>query len=423
MDKLTTEPYKGVRDFYPEDMAVQEYIFDVWRQTAEQFGYLRYDASVFEPASLYKAKGAENEEIVNEQSYTFTDRGGREVTLRPEMTPTVARMIASKQKELAFPVRWYSIPNLFRYERAQRGRLREHWQLNCDIFGALGISADIEIILLAYQILINFGATEEMFEIRVNDRAAMDLVYTNLGITHADQKLALTRLNDRKDKIDQEAYRAGLVEILSDESLVDAVISTIESTDDNDNKVVAGLKSLGVGNVRLDRSLARGFDYYTGTVFEIFDTNPKNNRAMLGGGRYDSLTTLFGQDAVSGVGFGMGDVTLRHFLESNNILTANLATPTIVVLPMNESFELSAQVMAQRFRSVGIRSSVDLSARKMARRLNAAADQLIEYALVLGEDEISTGRVVLKHLHREEEHTGTLDELLANDELVAKLAK
>jgi Histidyl-tRNA synthetase len=168
--KLSTQPYKGVRDFYPEDMAVQQYLFDIWVRTAESFGFQRYDASVLEPAELYQAKGAVNEELVSEQTYTFTDRGEREVTLRPEMTPTVARMIAARAKELAWPVRWYSIPNLFRYERMQRGRLREHWQLNCDIFGVRDTATDVEIIALAYEILMNFGATDKMFTIHINDR-------------------------------------------------------------------------------------------------------------------------------------------------------------------------------------------------------------------------------------------------------------
>ena len=155
---LSTDSYKGVRDFYPDDMAILRYIFDVWSQTAESFGFERYDASVLEPADLYKAKGAENEEMVNEQTYTFIDRGKREVTLRPEMTPTVARMVAGRRRELSFPVRWYSIPNLFRYERPQRGRLREHWQLNCDIFGASHFTADVEIIALAYHMLITYAS-------------------------------------------------------------------------------------------------------------------------------------------------------------------------------------------------------------------------------------------------------------------------
>ena len=185
-EKLSTEPYKGVRDFYPDDMRVQQHIFDTWSRTAESFGFERYDASVLEPSELYKSKGAENEEMVNEQTYTFLDRGEREVTLRPEMTPTVARMIAGRHKELAFPARWYSIPNLFRYERTQRGRVREHWQLNCDIFGSDDIAADVEIIALAYQSLINFGADPSLFVMSVNDRREMMDFYNSLGICDDD---------------------------------------------------------------------------------------------------------------------------------------------------------------------------------------------------------------------------------------------
>ncbi len=173
--KLSTEPYKGVRDFYPADMAVQSYIFDIWKKTAESFGYEEYGASVLEPANFYKAKSGE--EIVNEQTYTFIDRGEREVTLRPEMTPTLARMVAAKKRELVFPLRWYSIPNLFRYEQPQRGRVREHWQLNVDLFGVNGIEADVEVISLAYKIMKNFGAKDEDFEIRVNSRNLLRKIF------------------------------------------------------------------------------------------------------------------------------------------------------------------------------------------------------------------------------------------------------
>ena len=171
--KLSTEPYKGVRDFYPEDMSTEKAIFDIWRKNCEKYGYEEYGASVLEPAELYRAKSGE--EIVNEQTYTFTDRGEREVTLRPEMTPTVGRMIANKRRELTFPVRWFSIPNLFRYEQPQRGRTREHWQLNADIFGVESTSADIEIINLAYDITRAYGLKETDFEIRLNNRKVMKL--------------------------------------------------------------------------------------------------------------------------------------------------------------------------------------------------------------------------------------------------------
>ena len=187
--KLSTESYKGVRDFYPDDMAVQRYMFEVWRMTAEQFGFQEYDASVLEPADLYRNKTST--EIVNEQTYTFTDRGNREVTLRPEMTPTVARMVAGRRRELSFPVRWYSIPNLFRYERMQRGRLREHWQLNVDLFGVSSILAELEVISMAYDIMKKFGADEKDFEIRINSRNFLDDVFKKINISLISEEIPI----------------------------------------------------------------------------------------------------------------------------------------------------------------------------------------------------------------------------------------
>src|SRR4029077_17662672 len=179
-EKLSTESYKGVRDFYPEDMFVQNHIFNTWKKVVESFGYVEYTASILEPAELYRAKSGD--EIVNEQTYTFTDRGDREVTLRPEMTPTLARMIAAKQRDIPFPARWYSIPNVFRYERPQRGRLREHWQLNADLVGAEGVEADAEIIALAHAVMRAMGAEERDFEIRVSDRRILESIFEEFNI-------------------------------------------------------------------------------------------------------------------------------------------------------------------------------------------------------------------------------------------------
>lgn len=410
-DSLPTQPYKGVRDFYPEDMAVQQYIFDTWAYTAESFGYERYDASVLEPAALYKAKGAENAEMVDEQTYTFTDRGDREVTLRPEMTPTVARMIAAKQKELAFPVRWYSIPNLFRYERAQRGRLREHWQLNCDVFGPTDYTIDIELIALAHQIFLNFGADESMFEILINNRETMRQAYAMLDITDPETVTAITRLNDRKNKISDEEYLTALTEIVSDANLAKEIKQMIESTDAGDNAVVAGLKELGITNVRLDRSLARGFDYYTGTIFEFVDTHEDNNRSLLGGGRYDNLTALFGSEAVSGIGFGFGDVTMRDFLETHDLLTPLQAFADLVVLPVESTDNLAAQKVAQHFRAAGMSVSVDCGTRKFTKRLASAKEREASYVITVGANETATNEYKLTELANEQSMTGTLEQL------------
>ncbi|MDP2642210.1 MAG: ATP phosphoribosyltransferase regulatory subunit [bacterium] len=260
MSKLGTDPYKGVRDFYPEDMAIQNYIFNTWRKVVEGKGYVEYSASILEPTEIYTEKSGL--EIINEQTFTFTDRGDRSVTLRPEMTPTLARMVAARRRNLKFPLRWYSIPNLFRYERPQRGRKREHWQLNCDLLGIADISADIEIISVAYNIMKAFDAKDEDFEIRLN-------------------------------------YPNGKPEELED--------------------FVSKLGLAGIKNTKIDVDLARGQAYYTGIVFEIFDTHPDNNRSLCGGGRYDNLLEMFEVDPIPAVGFGMGDVTLRDFLEAHKL--------------------------------------------------------------------------------------------------------
>lgn len=403
---LSTDSYKGVRDFYPEDMAVQTYIFDVWSQTAESFGFERYDASVLEPSDLYKAKGAENEEMVKEQTYTFTDRGGREVTLRPEMTPTVARMVAGRRRELSFPVRWYSIPNLFRYERTQRGRLREHWQLNCDIFGADDYTADVEIIALANQILRNFGADASMFEIRVNNRKTMAAAYSAFGIEDPATVTAITRLNDRKAKITAAEYAAALSGIVGDSSLAQEITAMIEQSDPGDNAVVAGLKELGIDNVVLDRSLARGFDYYTGTIFEIFDKHPDGTkRSMLGGGRYDNLTALFGGDAITGIGFGMGDVTMRDFLEIHGLLEGYADHFDLLIIPTDSSMNMLAQKLALDLRLLNkslvaartFRVSVDISDRKLEKKIESVKKKPFSNFIIFGQDESRTHRYRLRH--------------------------
>lgn len=403
----STEPYKGVRDFYPTDMAVQRYIFDVWSTTAESFGYAEYSASTLEPATLYKAKGAVNEEIVNDQTYTFTDRGEREVTLRPEMTPTVARLIAKKQKELAFPVRWYSIPNVFRYERPQKGRLREHWQLNCDIFGSTAIESDIELIALANQTMLNFGATPDQFEIRLNDRSWMNDRFDEEGFSH-EQRNEMLYLLDRKAKIDnfdEEAARIagkpfdlGLSEPTPDSRLA---------------QVKNGLAELGITNVRISLETVRGFDYYTGTIFEVFDISGENNRSLIGGGRYDNLTTMFGGEAVPGVGFGMGDVTIRDFLETHRLLPTDLRTaPIVTILPVTDQQNRAALQLADTIRAAGVSCSIDFSDRKISKKLATADAAGSLYALTLGEDEVAMGQYQIKEFNTGKIIAGSISDIL-----------
>jgi histidyl-tRNA synthetase len=411
---ISTESYKGVRDFYPEDARIQQYIFETWARTAESFGFERYDASILEPSALYKAKGAENEEMVNEQTYTFTDRGDREVTLRPEMTPTIARMVAAKQRELSLPLRWYSIPNLFRYERQQKGRLREHWQLNCDIFGSDHITSDIEIIALANQTLINFGLSSDQFVISINDRALMERMYKAIGLNQ-NQIIDLTRLNDRRNKISFTDYKTQLNKITNDGTLDEEIILLLDKSDEQTD-VIIGLEELGITNVTFDKSLARGFDYYTGTIFEAFaldDEGKPTGRSLLGGGRYDDLTKLFNQESVSGIGFGMGDVTLKDLLVEKDLIPKSVKqTGTdLIIIPMSAEQNLEAQKIALELRTCQLSVMTDLSTRKVAKKFNDATKNGAKYAIVLGKSEIETGKLTLKNLHNDDETTGYIEQI------------
>jgi histidyl-tRNA synthetase len=375
-------------------MAVQEYIFNTWKKTAESFGYEQYNASVLEPADIYKAKSGE--EIVNEQTYTFIDRGEREVTLRPEMTPTVARMVAARKRELGLPLRWYSIPNLFRYEQPQRGRVREHWQLNVDMFGVDSVEADAEIISLAYQVMKNFGAKDGDFEIRISSKDILDQEAIKYGLT-PEKKKALQSLKDKAGKMPREEYQKKLGEIVG-------ANYTESKASPQLNALIERLKKSGISNATFDDKIVRGFDYYTGIVFEIYDTNPENRRALFGGGRYDDLTSLFGGDKVPAVGFGMGDVTIRDFLETHKLLPALKSATEIHICTLEERFIPDAEALAAKLRSKGKNVSVNLTAKKIGDQIGWADKHRISKVIVIGENETKTGKYKVKTLATGEEN-------------------
>lgn len=390
--KLSLEPYKGTRDFYPKDQFIQNYIFGVWRKVAERFGYLEYNASILEETDLYRAKSGE--EIVSEQTYSFTDRGGRDVTIRPEMTPTVARMVAQKRKELSFPLRWFSIPNLFRYERPQRGRLREHWQLNCDIFGVDSIEADVEIISLAYEIMKGFGAKDENFVIKLNNRRALNRLFSEMGLDEEKQK-TFRRLLDKKGKIPDFDEQA--------KAILGKPFNANLEPDKETSELMQKLTKLGITNVVFEPFLVRGFDYYTGTVFEMYDTNPVNPRALFGGGRYDDLVGIFGVEKVSGIGFGWGDVTTRDFLETYNLLP-EYQPPVKLYICHLENYLEAANQLASDLRKQGVNVAVDLTSRKVSQQVKTADKENIPFVLVVGEEEAKSEKFKLKNLAKSEEN-------------------
>lgn len=404
--KVSTEPYKGVRDFYPADQFVQDYIFEHMSRACELFGFEAYNASVLEPAELYRSKTSA--EIINEQSYLFTDRGDREVMLRPEMTPTFARMIAAKSRDIPMPARWYSIPNVFRYERPQKGRLREHWQLNADLVGVSSIDADAEIIALAHAIMRSFGADERNFEIRVSDRRLLDAAFDEVGVA-AEQRSNVTRLLDRREKL--EDFEAKLSEIIGDKApelieLLDKTTSTAYL-----EKLRGMLVSMGVGNMIVDTKITRGFDYYTGMVFEVFDTSGENNRSLFGGGRYDNLTKMFSNDDLPAVGFGMGDVTMRDYLETHNLMPDYVPTTELMLCVVDESAMSHAQKLAMDLRREDVSVAVNISGKKLGDQIRQADKMKIPAIIAVGEKERDSGQYTIKNLATGTERTASADRI------------
>ena len=424
MTTLSSQPYKGTRDYYPEQKRVQNYIFNTWRTVVESFGYEEYGAPILEPLDIYAAKSGN--ELVNDQTYVFADRGGRTVAIRPEMTPTISRMVAARRQELAYPARLYSIANFMRYERPQRGREREFWQLNVDLFGVDDITADIEVISIADSILKAFGAGQDDYVIRVNNRKFIHFMmagYLGLDIVEAGQ---MTKLFDRRGKITEQDFEEQATLILGDEAseqipkikqIIDA--KTIEelpeelqaSTSLDEIKAVfAGLKKQNVTNAIFDATLMRGLDYYTGTVFEAFDTHPDNNRSLFGGGRYDGLVGLFGAEPISAVGMAPGNTMIENFLAVHGLLPAQKSLTKIYVVVIDDALD-AANILATRLRAAGINTEVDITDRKIDKKIKTALKKNIEYLVFVGasDDQVYS----LKNVSTEEEQKLSTEEIIA----------
>ena len=414
---LSTQPYKGTRDFYPAEMRFRNWFFGKIRETLERSAYEEYNAPMVEELELYIAKSGE--EIAKKQTYNFTDRGDRQLAIRPEMTPSVARMVAGKMNELNMPLKWFSIPNMYRYERPQRGRLREFWQLNVDIFGCDGFEADMDVIESAINVLRGFGADETMFKVHINNRRFFNDVICAISGADAEGAKLVSKVVDKKNKIPRDVYEKEMRELgLSDEQIlrIDALynMSVEEATALCPDSVGAKelsdlfalLKDTGLDKYCVfDFGIIRGLDYYTGTVFEVFDESPENNRAMFGGGRYDNLVGLFVKNAkVSGVGYGMGDVTLENFLVTHNLVPDFTEGNTKVLVarfndvPYKEYIGLTASL-----REAGITSALYLGTKKFGKQIDYAFKEGYSHIVIMGGSELESGTVKVKNLNSREE--------------------
>lgn len=428
MSTLSSQPYKGTRDYYPAEKRIQNFIFNNWKRVAMRYGYEEYGAPLIEPLDVYAAKSGQ--ELVGEQTYMFTDRGGRNVAIRPEMTPTISRMVAARRQEIAYPARLFSIANFMRYERPQRGREREFWQLNVDVFGADGPVAESEIIAMGAEFLSVFGATDDMYTIKINNRKLINFMMAQyLGLDTVQAQL-MTKLFDRKNKISTEDFRDQALDILG-EAMAEtglAKISTLlnahsmadlpqEMRDSSAVKEVQELFTLleaaGVKNAVFDITLMRGLDYYTGTVFEFFDNHPDNNRSLFGGGRYDGLVGLFGAEQISAVGMAPGLTMTELFLQTHELLPKLPSTTEVYIAVLGEDVLAGATKLATALRNEGVNTELDTTGRKLDKQIKTAVKKDIAFMIFVGEEELKTEIYSFKDTSSSEEQKLSFERIVS----------
>ncbi len=404
--KNIIQAVKGTREFYPHEMALRTWLYGKIRATSETFGYQEYDGPFLESIELYAAKSGE--ELVKEQSFVFPDRGGNLITLRPELTPSLARLVAQKQHELIYPLRWWSFGPFWRYEKPQKGRTREFFQWNIDLMGIDTPEADAEIVAIAAEFFKSVGLSPQNVKILVNNRELMEEEIHALGIP-AEQKTKVFNLIDRRDKMPKNEWTTyasdegftkdqidGFLKILLDKELY-------KSSEDM-MRFFAALDALGVSEyVKFDARIVRGLDYYTGIVFEARDVG-ENARAILGGGRYDNLVGDVGGDPLPGVGFAMGDVVLPIILNDfEKLPDYDLYPAKVLVTVFNEETFTESISVTTELRSAGINTMIYPEAVKLGKQFKFADRLSLDFALVIGPDEVSEGMVQVKNLKNGEQ--------------------
>ncbi len=400
MRKSLIQPVKGTRDFYPEQMALRTWLYNKIRAVSERFGYQEYEGPILEYIALYAAKSGE--ELVKEQSFVLTDRGGDQLTLRPELTPTLARMVAQKQNMLAKPIRWWSFGPFWRYERPQKGRTREFFQWNIDLIGTNSIQADAEIAAISAEFFRSVELGPDIVRIQVNSRQLMDAQLRAMGVS-GEQIPTVFKVIDKREKMDGQTWG----EYAASAGLSEPQIATLRAMlDDRElwkqsGELVAffeAVADLGVGDYfEFEPSIIRGLDYYTSIVMEGRDK--KGGRAIFGGGRYDNLVANVGGDALPGVGFAMGDIVIGLMLEEYVKLPSLETCPTqLLVAVMNASLFSTACKLAAQWRAEGLRVELYPDAVRLDRQLKYADSKNIPFVAILGPDEAASGSVTLKDL-------------------------
>ena len=415
----------GFRDFPPEELAFRSHVFDAWRRVSRRYGFLEYDGPPLEPLELYVEKSGE--EIVG-QLYNFTDKGDRKVTLRPEMTPTLARVLGERSRAMPKPIRWFTVPQLFRYERQQRGRLREHFQWNVDIVGEEGVSADAEVLAVAIDALRDLGLTAADFRARVSDRRLLSAVLASCGVAAGRMEAAFAAV-DKVEREPPERTRAKLEEAGVDGGDVARVMALLSNpgldgvaTAFGDRAEVAraieplraylgALSAMGLGDfVEVDLAIVRGLAYYTGIVFELFDRKGEL-RAICGGGRYDRLLELVGGEPLPAVGFGMGDVVLGELLAERGLAPAYRREVDYFLVVIGEEQRHRALGLAHELRDRGRSVLYALREQSVRKQFKAAETEGARRVVVLGPEEAAKGVAVLREMESGVEREVPLDQL------------
>ncbi len=414
--KTIIQSVKGTRDFYPEEMAIRSWIYSILREVSESYGYQEYDGPFLEKIDLYAAKSGE--ELVKEQAFVFEDRGGGWVTLRPELTPSLARMVAQKQNELTFPLRWWSFGPFWRYEKPQKGRTREFFQWNIDLIGASSVEADAELVSICIRFFQRVGLNHDQVRVFVNNRRLMDAELAEIGIP-TEKKSGVFKLIDRREKLPHDAWRQYALELGLTESQFERISSLLLDKElwKKSSDLVRLFEILEqmemLDYVSFDPQIIRGLDYYTGTVFEAKDVG-REGRSILGGGHYDNLVGDVGGDPLPGVGFAMGDVMASLVMQKYGVIPGFERCPAQVLVTIFDSSLLpSSFALASRLRQAGIKTLVYPDPVKLQKQLKYADRVGVRFVIIVGPDEAAEGKATVKDLIRHTQSTVLQNEVPA----------
>lgn len=434
--KLSTKPLRGMEDYYPSDLRETNWIIDTIRDVADLYSFEEFESPSLEPIEIFAAKSSD--ELVNEQSFIVEKKNGEKLILIPELTPSLARMITAKSQELKKPVRWFSVPTCYRYERPQKGRRREFKQINMDILGEDNLYADLEIFNIIVDIFSEFGATSEQFQIYFNNRRFIDSVCELLLQVPKEKIPMVYKILDKADKMEDSEYEKFILDTFQNEIIIQGIFKLKESTslenllnrfedipgDFYDSKgykeLISFIQLLEDADISeyctFSPGVVRGLDYYTGIVYEVFDTGKDNIRSIFGGGRYDDLLNLFSEEKITGTGFGMGVLMFSLFLKTYDLIPEEIRekdyTDTIYIASISENVSNYALKLARMVRTEDFPCLVDYRFANLKNQLSKANELGVLIVLIIGPKEMEQNRVTIKNMRTEEQETIKIDSLI-----------